>query len=106
MLELFSWPGNVRQLENSIQRALVIARQRVLQPEDFDMELQLHSINLSADGLEAELERTEARVINKTLALHQGNRKATANALRVSERTLRYKLAKMRDSGPIESKLT
>ncbi len=97
VIESHLWPGNVRELENTIQRALVVAQEPLLQPEDLG--LSVAPIEVAEPGLGAKLEQTEQNLVLATLAQNSGNRKATAQALGVSERTLRYKLARLRDSG-------
>lgn len=97
VIEGHSWPGNVRELENTIQRALVVAHGDWLQPDELG--LSVAPIEVAEPKLGARLERTEQDLVLETLAQHAGNRKATAAALGVSERTLRYKLARLRDSG-------
>lgn len=97
VIEAHLWPGNVRELENTIQRALVVAQEPMLQPEDLG--LSVTPIEVAEPGLGAKLEQTEQDLVLETLAQNSGNRKATAQALGVSERTLRYKLARLRDSG-------
>jgi len=96
-IEAHSWPGNVRELENTIQRALVVAQGALLQPDDLG--LSTVPIEVAEPRLGARLEQTEQDLVLEALAEHSGNRKATAGALGVSERTLRYKLARLRNSG-------
>ncbi len=93
------WPGNVRQLRNAVQRALVLWQSGLLEAEHFGVAPAPESPAGSAGGLGDELWREEARRIVATLERERGNRKATAAQLGISPRTLRYKLAKMRDAG-------
>ena len=104
LLLAYSWPGNARELDNVIQRALVLQVQGIIEPEH----LQL-SVNLNYNKSDAEdtkdskdlnnLQSNEFEFIKKTLQEHSGNRQQVAALLGVSERTLRYKLAKMREEG-------
>lgn len=105
VIETHLWPGNVRELENTIQRALVVAQSSALLPKDLGLDLEpiavaepISSSTPNTD-LGTSLERTEQDLVLQTLEANSGNRKATAAALGVSERTLRYKLARLRDSG-------
>lgn len=119
------WPGNVRELDNAIQRALILQQGGVIQAQD----LCLHSpIGQSVQGaaprlavvpsvappmaqplespgavdagaLGEDLRRREFQVIIDTLRAERGRRKEAAERLGISPRTLRYKLAQMRDAG-------
>jgi two-component system response regulator FlrC len=100
----YSWPGNSRELDNVIQRALVLQSTGTIEVPD----LQLPSLTLEEAPIEIEevgsansksLQNHEFDLIEKTLRAHGGNRQRVAAILAVSERTLRYKLAKMREEG-------
>lgn len=96
----YPWPGNARELDNVIQRALVIQTQGIIEAEH----LQLSAFaTMSAEETVAantkNLQLHEFELIEKTLLEQEGNRQRVAALLGVSERTLRYKLAKMREEG-------
>ena len=120
MLKLHSWPGNVRELENVIRRALLLAQGNdVITPDHivFDSPARLIESPVTATGFgvtvaqpqveEAETPRklssivqiSEARAIVETLEACGGSRVRAARELGISERTLRYRLASMRDAG-------
>ena len=106
VLESHSWPGNIRELDNTLQRALVLSGGGELQPADFGMEAAVSAPSAAAvpmeqqpDKLEDELKTQEHRFIAEVLQAENGNRKATAERLGISPRTLRYKLARMREAG-------
>ncbi len=86
----FSWPGNIRQLENHIKKALVLAEGPQITAKDLDLEALEGSSN--EDDLIVPL--TEARenwqreYINRVLALNGGNRTKTARDLGVDPRTI------------------
>lgn len=95
------WPGNVRELENLIQRALILAdgdsigvQQLMFEGEPGQLPLQL-SEGVLNDGLRD----VEAQIIIETLKEQGGSRKKAAERLGISPRTLRYKMARMRDTG-------
>src|SRR5690606_39092118 len=101
LLEGFSWPGNVRQLENAIQRALVLcgAEPRI-EPQHMPVEIAAPTPTAAIPGgLAGELWEEEARRIVQALAEASGRRKQAAEQLGISGRTLRYKLSKMRAAG-------
>ena len=81
----FGWPGNIRQLENHLKKACVLAEKAMLGPED---------LGLSNDVLPAILPLAEAKekfqreYINQVLELNSGNRTKTARDLGVDPRTI------------------
>jgi two-component system response regulator FlrC len=89
------WPGNVRELENAVQRALVMRAGNSLQAEDFGLVAQ----EALQDGLSARLLGAEGEMILAALRANGGQRRKTARELGVSERTLRYKLQRLREQG-------
>jgi two-component system, response regulator FlrC len=96
----YSWPGNARELDNVVQRALVLQTQGIIEPNH----LQLTDANTTesvtnASGELKNLQNHEFDMIERTLKTYHGNRQQVAAILGVSERTLRYKLAKMREEG-------
>ncbi|MFC1602448.1 sigma-54-dependent transcriptional regulator [Pseudomonadota bacterium] len=99
-----SWPGNVRELENVIQRALILCSGGEIFPDDLCFEME--SINetdisseASAGGLSEDLKSVEEQMILDALANAHGTRKEVAERLGISQRTLRYKIARLRDAG-------
>lgn len=95
------WPGNVRELDNVIQRALILKQGHEIQAADIMLESQpLNPVDSDDPGqLQADLKDRETELILETLNGFRGNRKKTAEKLGISPRTLRYKLAKMREAG-------
>ncbi len=100
------WPGNVRELDNVVQRALILRAGAVISANDIIIDAQ--DVPLSSDeaefanepeGLGEELKAQEHVIILETLAQCQGSRKLVAEKLGISARTLRYKMARMRDMG-------
>jgi len=104
-LEAYTWPGNVRELANVIQRALVLCDGREIRATDLHFEqdnnLQQHSMQPEIDtgALNNDLKSREYELILKALRRDHGSRKKAAEQLGISPRTLRYKLAKMREYG-------
>ncbi len=96
----YNWPGNVRELENVMQRALVMARGIELQPEDLNLpEFYLPAAAICASLLKHNKKVAEFDYILDVLNRFNGHRARTAEALGVSTRALRYKLAAMREHG-------
>jgi two-component system response regulator FlrC len=109
MLMCHTWPGNVRELENVIQRAMILQAGAKILPDDIVFEMsaniQPNGNNIkNTEGTRSEtlgdgVKQHEYALIMDTLNSFNGSRKKTADALGVSPRTLRYKLAKMREEG-------
>lgn len=108
-----TWPGNVRELENVIQRALILAEDSVIDTSDLLIEpaqsifssaptsniAQVETEDTDNKLLGSELKFQEHQIILDALQAFNGKRKDVAEKLGISPRTLRYKLAKMRESG-------
>ncbi|MCP4287710.1 MAG: sigma-54-dependent Fis family transcriptional regulator [Gammaproteobacteria bacterium] len=99
-----SWPGNVRELENVIQRALILSNGMNLTPHHLNFEAVTEQGNLNNDGagqssLTDNLRSREEQVILDALRDGNGSRKNAAEKLGISQRTLRYKIARLRDAG-------
>ena len=84
----YSWPGNIRQLENAIERAVVLAAGERIEGEDITLPSDEHA--LPEDAPVAEIER---RTVLERLERFGGNRTRTAASLGISRRTLLNKLA-------------
>jgi two-component system response regulator AtoC len=88
------WPGNVRQLENSLARAAIAARGRAILPEHLDADDSAHMPFLVATDstdplpLRAWLAEVERRAIQGALVACGGNRTRTAKRLGISRRQL------------------
>jgi two-component system, NtrC family, response regulator AtoC len=98
-LERQPWPGNVRELEHAIERAAVLCDKAVLEPDDLSSAPQTraqHQGAVSEAGGEVTLRRAvevaERQAISAALAAAGGNRRAAAERLGVSLRTLFYKM--------------
>jgi len=107
MLENHSWKGNVRELENVIQRALIMASSSMIGEKELIFESDSPSSesvsNISSTATQNDLSdgvrAVEDKLILDTLVKSHGSRKNTAERLGISARTLRYKIARMRDAG-------
>lgn len=97
-LAAHSWPGNVRELDNLIQRSLILLAGDTLRASDLAFEDQAEG-EPQAAGLQDDLREHEYERIAAALEEHKGRRADAAEALGISPRTLRYKLARMRKDG-------
>jgi transcriptional regulator with GAF, ATPase, and Fis domain len=93
------WPGNIRELENRIKKAVVLADKALLGPEDLDLSPDdLPSILPLADAKE----KFQREYINEVLALNAGNRTKTARDLGVDPRTIFRHLEKGEGDGSLD----
>ena len=106
-LQGYAWPGNVRELDNALQRALILQQGGVIEVADFCLagaiplsagNEPLPTAAAEASGLGDDMRRQYQMIID-TLRAERGRRKEAAERLGISPRTLRYKLAQMRDAG-------
>jgi two-component system response regulator FlrC len=112
----YSWPGNVRELDNVVQRSLILQPGESIDAEDIHFEaarrarpalkvvtasstVLVTSDDADSDSLNGDLKQREWDLILGAIKAAKGSRKMTAEKLGISERTLRYKLARMRDAG-------
>jgi two-component system response regulator FlrC len=91
-LKASGWPGNVRQLENTIQRAVLLSKGQMLDSEDLVINLtELSTSTENASEIKS-LKEMEKEMIVKALKVTSGNRTRAAEFLGISVRTLRNKL--------------
>jgi DNA-binding NtrC family response regulator len=90
----YDWPGNIRELENYTERAVVVARGEALAPDDYPQRLTSGPQGRDDGGIHVGMtvHEMERRLIMKTLESCQGNRTEAAGMLGISTRTLRNKL--------------
>jgi len=102
LLLTYSWPGNVRELDNLLQRALVLVEGAVIEAEHILFENpSVNDGTQPANGaaLHQTMQRAERDVILEALRTANGSRREVAEKLGISPRTLRYKLARIRNAG-------
>ncbi|MCX7628164.1 MAG: sigma-54 dependent transcriptional regulator [Methylophilaceae bacterium] len=98
----YPWPGNVRELENVVQRAVILASGDTVAPQHLHLPTQAQVgasvANEAPLTSDSDLKSLEKAHIMNVLASVNGSRKLAAQKLGMSERTLRYKLQKYRES--------
>ena len=100
MLQNYAWPGNVRQLQNIIERAVLLGKHDTIMPEDLPSEMTggvaiLDLAELAQKRLKEALTNPERQIILEVLELHDWNRNATAEALGINRTTLYKKMKKL-----------
>lgn len=119
-MQAYSWPGNVRELENVIQRALILHVNGEIDSDDLllddvfetaserpaaaaepaaELFVESNESGSTPERLGNELKQQEFQIILDALQRCNGKRKDVAEQLGISARTLRYKLAQMREQG-------
>ena len=86
----YGWPGNIRELQNALERAVILARD-VITVGVLPDEMLRKPEQASLDSREM-LKLTEKEMIGKAIKKHGGNRRLAAEELGISRRTLQYKL--------------
>lgn len=101
VLMKYDYPGNVRELENAIERAVVMARGTLITAEDLPVhirstrsESESEYGSFAGESLPEMVENLERHLIADALAESDGNQSKAAELLGISERNLRYKLKK------------
>ncbi len=96
ILMAYDWPGNVRQLENVIERAVILCDDKLIAPKHLPANLVKAQVEISApqgNTLPEIVESIEKQKIIEALNLHKTQRKA-AEVLGLTERMLGYKMRK------------
>ena len=103
LLMRYDFPGNVRELENIIQRAVVLSRENIVTKNDLPVNIKEQFTELNSNSsldniplgnLNDRIESIEISMIKQALDLTNGNQVKAAEILEISERTLRYKMSK------------
>ena len=96
----YNYPGNVRELENIIQRSVVMARGKILTTDDLPLYIKDTKsegnlpIEKGIGSLDEAVEELERNLISEALKQSGGNQSKAAKMLGIGERNLRYKLKK------------
>jgi two-component system response regulator PilR (NtrC family) len=97
----YAYPGNVRELENILERAVTLCSDSRIAPEDIQLKqgmgLELPSVvdEMAADGLEGQLEHIEREAIVRALEQTRYNKTRAAELLGMTFRQLRYRVKKL-----------
>jgi DNA-binding NtrC family response regulator len=97
----YDFPGNVRELENIIERATVLCRDEYITQQDLPAQLNIVSEKTILDphylqnGYENKIKAFEIEMVNEALKRSNGNQRAAARILGIGERHLRSRLQKL-----------
>jgi len=100
ILRDYHWPGNIRQLRNVMERAVVLARGNVITPGELPGELRSHlrkSRNLSSP---ATLRQMEMQAVRDALRWCEGNKSMAAKMLGISRKAFYKRLSEMSPASP------
>jgi len=96
----YDYPGNVRELQNIVQRSVILSREEQITVNDLPQAVRtlaseaVRTEDVSSDTLPARVDRLEKEMIFEALRLTGGNQSKAAERLGLSERNLRYRLKK------------
>lgn len=89
-LRKFSWPGNIRELQHVVERAVIMSDGKTLKPYDFLLEDE----NIANTGNTLNIQKLEKTAIIKAIKKHRGNLKQAAKNLGLGRTTLYRKMSK------------
>ncbi|MBK6797193.1 MAG: sigma-54-dependent Fis family transcriptional regulator [Acidobacteria bacterium] len=104
VLTAYAWPGNARELENAVERAMALAEGTTIQPDDLPERIRTSGQTISllsqARQRRLTLRELEREYIFETLRLTNGNKSKAAEMLGFDRRTLHRKLDEYREEDP------
>lgn len=104
LLQAYSWPGNARELENAIQRAIIVAQDDIICAEDLPESVHEGSVINIADyrpsgSFERQLRDYKIKLATTAVRESQGNKTLAARSLQISRAYL-HRLIRLADEGP------
>jgi two-component system NtrC family response regulator len=111
VLMKYDYPGNVRELENILERAIILARHEAIYVEDLPLHLREAAPEKAGEtdtghaSLPEVLHTIERQMLLRALERHGGVQTRAAAELGISERVLRYKLRKYYLHGEVEAEM-
>ncbi len=93
-MKRYHWPGNIRELENVLEKACILSDGKMILPEDVELELKDMETEKPRLTLKEQKEEFEKKVIIKTLRQNKGSRIETARQLAIGKTSLFEKMKK------------
>ncbi|MEQ8245832.1 sigma-54 dependent transcriptional regulator [Fulvivirga sp.] len=96
-MQKHNWPGNIRELQHSLERAIIMSNSQVLQPEDFNFNSSQPQTPIDAENVmldQFKLEEVEKILIRKVLKKYNGNITQAASELGLTRSSLYRRLEK------------
>ncbi|MFW6351287.1 MAG: helix-turn-helix domain-containing protein, partial [Bacteroidota bacterium] len=90
----YKWPGNIRELEHAIEKAVILSESNILKPDDFFLRPVTGSHTESLNTT-LSLEEMEKQLVTAALENHPGNITAAAAQLGITRQTLYNKMKKL-----------
>ncbi len=87
----YVWPGNIRELEHSVEKAVILAEDNTVKSQDLDLKMMPGQI-MPQEGLDGSYGDYEKEIIRKTLLRHMGNMTSAARELGVTRQTIYNKM--------------
>lgn len=95
-LRSYPWPGNIRELENAIERGIILMRGEQLTEKSLPLNVQKHQASIDQPAIKtgktASLQEAEIVLIQQTLSATNGNKSEAARRLGITRKTLQNKL--------------
>lgn len=96
-LEHYEWPGNIRELQNVVERCVILCKKDIIEPDDIQLPDTKQAVSsdilqIPPEGIS--LEEVEKELITKALRMSKGNRSQAARLLRIPRHVLIYRLEK------------
>ena len=93
-LEKHHWPGNIRELQHAVERAVIMSDSNILQPNDFFLSQQQEKNNNTLPDSATNLEETEKMLVRKVIDKHGGNISKAAKELGITRASLYRRIEK------------
>lgn len=93
-LQKYSWPGNIRELQHAIERAIIMSDNETLMPDDFFFLMQKPDSQANVESDTYNLDDVERSVIQKAINVHNGNISKAAKELGLTRASLYRRLEK------------
>jgi DNA-binding NtrC family response regulator len=90
-LSNYSWPGNIRELQHSIEKSVILSDSQILGPSDFSFHTLTKEVS---DNSSMTLEEMEKKLISESIKKHDNNLSIVASKLGITRQTLYNKLKK------------